>query len=74
MNHKESLNKKNMTSDNIKKVQILAELDNGEHILAVSDNSILIKFIVEFCQFIKIDEAKVDTFDIKDIIEKGDKK
>ena len=63
-----------MTSDNIKKVQILAELDNGEHILAVSDNSILIKFIVEFCQFIKIDEAKVDTFDIKDIIEKGDKK
>ena len=63
-----------MTSDNIKKVQILAELDNGEHILTVSDNSILIKFIVEFCQFIKIDEAKVDTFDIKDIIEKGDEK
>lgn len=63
-----------MTSDNIKKVQILAELDNGEHILAVSDNSALIRFIVEFCQFIKIDEAKVDTFDIKDIIEKGNKK
>ena len=63
-----------MTSNNIKKVQILAELDNGEHILAVSDNSILIKFIVEFCKFFKIDEAKVDTFDIKDIIEKEDEK
>lgn len=63
-----------MTSDNIKKVQILAEFDNGEYALAVSDNSILIRFIVEFCKFFKIDKAKIDTFDIKDIIEKGDEK
>lgn len=63
-----------MTSENIKKVQILVEFDNGEYALAVSDNSILIRFIVEFCKFFKIDKAKVDTFDIKDIIEKGDEK
>lgn len=60
-----------MTSKNVKKVQILAELDNGEHILAVSDNSALIRFIVEFCQFIKIDKSAVGNVDVKEITKGG---
>jgi hypothetical protein len=62
-----------MTSANIKKVQILAELDNGEYVLTSSDNSILIRFIVELCQFIKVDENVIANMNIKDIIKKEKK-
>lgn len=56
-----------MTNKNIKKVQILAELDNGEFVLAVSDNSILIRVIVELCKFIKIDKSAVGNVGVKEI-------
>ncbi len=58
-----------MTSDNIKKVQILVEFDNGEYALAVSDNSILLRMIVELCKFFKVDKSAVGTVNIKDITE-----
>lgn len=60
-----------MTSKNVKKVQILAELDNGEFVLAVSDNSILIRVIVELCKFIKIDKSAVGNVDVKEITKGG---
>lgn len=60
-----------MTSKNIKKVQILAELDNGEFVLAVSDSPILIRVIIEFCRFIKIDKSAVGNVDVKEITKGG---
>ena len=62
-----------MTSDNIKKVQILAELDNGEYVFTSSDNLLLIRIIVELCKFIKVDESAIYNMNVKDII-KRDKK
>lgn len=62
-----------MTSENIKKVQILAELDNGEYVFTSSDNLLLIRIIVELCKFIKVDESAIYNMNVKDII-KRDKK
>lgn len=61
-----------MTSKNVKKVQILAELDNGEFLMAVSDSILLINFIVEFCKFIKIDKSAVGEVDVKEITKGGE--
>ena len=52
-------------------MQILAELDNGEFVLAVSDNSILIRFIVELCEFIRVDKSAVGNVDVKKIMKGG---
>lgn len=52
-------------------MQILAELDNGEFLMAVSDSIILINFIVEFCKFIKIDKSAVGNVDVKKITKGG---
>ena len=60
-----------MTSKNVKKVQVLAELDNGEFVLAVSDNSILIRVIIELCKFIKLDKSAVGEVDVKKIMKGG---
>ena len=61
-----------MANNSIKKVQILAELDNGEFVFAMSDNFILIKFIVEFCKFIKVDKSAMSNIDVKEITKGGE--
>lgn len=43
-----------MTSDDIKNVQIIATCRDGKHILAVSDDEILIRCITEWCQFVRL--------------------
>ena len=40
-----------MTSDDIQSVQIIATCKDGQHIMAVSDDKILIRCIAEWCQF-----------------------
>ena len=60
-----------MTSDNIKKVQIIAEVDDGTHIIALSDNRALIAVIISLCQFQRIDEKHIDEIPLEEIIEKG---
>ena len=62
-----------MTSDNIKKVQIIAEMDDGTHIIALSDNRMLIDVIVSLCQFQRIDETQIGQVPLAEIIEKGGK-
>lgn len=60
-----------MTSDDIKNLQIIAEMDDGTHIIALSDNRMLIDVIASFCQFQHIDEKHIDEIPLEEIIEKG---
>ena len=60
---------KSITSDNIKKVQIIATIDDGSHILAVSDDKILIRCIAEWCQFMKLKEELFEQCSLKELIE-----
>ncbi len=62
-----------MANNSIKKVQILAELDNGEFVLAVSENPILTRVIIELCQFIRVDKSAVGNVDVKKITKGGEK-
>ena len=47
-----------MTSDDIQSVQIIATCKDGQHIMAVSDDKILIRCIAEWCQFMRLKEEK----------------
>ena len=60
-----------MTNNDIKKIQIIAELNDGTHIIALSDNRMLIDVIVSLCQFQRIDEEQVCEVPLEEIIEKG---
>ena len=63
-----------MTSDDIKNLQIIAELDDGTHIIALSDDRALIAVIVSMCQFSRIDKTQVSKIPLAEIIEKGGEK
>lgn len=58
-----------LTSDNVKKVQILATLDNEQHIMAVSEDKLLIKLIVQECKFVKLKDGAVGECSIKNLID-----
>ena len=60
-----------MTNKDIKSVQIIAELNDGTHIIALSDNRMLIDVIVSMCQFQRIDEKQIGEIPLEEIIEKG---
>lgn len=60
-----------MTNNDIKKIQIIAELNDGTHIIALSDNRMLIDVIVSLCQFHRIDETQISQVPLAEIIEKG---
>ena len=60
-----------MTNNDIKKIQIIAELNDGTHIIALSDNRILIDVIVSICQFHRIDETQIGEISLEGIIMKG---
>lgn len=62
-----------MTNKDIKSVQIIAEMDDGTHIIALSDDRALIAVIVSMCQFSRIDETQVSKIPLEEIIEKGGK-
>ena len=58
-----------MTSDDIKSVQIIATTKDGKHIIAVSDDKILIRCIAEWCKFIKLKEDVFEQCSLKEIME-----
>ena len=60
-----------MTNKDIKSVQIIAELNDGTHIIALSDNRMLIDVIVSMCQFQRIDEKQIGEIPLEEIFEKG---
>ena len=56
-----------LTSRNIEKIQITATLDNGSHIMAVSDNKALIDIIVKTCKFVKLNDDIFEQCSLKEI-------
>lgn len=57
-----------MTNNDIKKIQIIAELNDGTHIIALSDNRMLIDVIVSLCQFQRIDDKKIRQVPLEEIL------
>lgn len=57
-----------MTNDDITKVQIIAECKDGQHLISVSEDKILIRCIVEWCKFMKIKEELFEQCSLKELI------
>lgn len=58
-----------MTSNDIKSVQIIATLKDGNHILAVSDEKSLIWHIVSCCKFAKLKNELFEQYSLKELRE-----
>ena len=58
-----------MTSDDIQSVQIIATCKDGQHIIALSDDKILIRCIVEWCKFAKLKNELFEQCSLKEIID-----
>jgi hypothetical protein len=57
-----------MTSDDIQSVQIIATTKDGKHIMAVSDDKILIRCIAEWCKFVKLKDELFEQCSLKELI------
>ena len=57
-----------LTSRNIEKIQIIATIDDGSHILAVSDYKPLIDMVVGTCQFVKLKDDIFEQCSLKEMI------
>lgn len=58
----------NMTTNDIEKVEILLCFKNGERALGVTDDKILLNFIAQYVKFIQLDEEKMGTVSLSEII------
>ena len=57
-----------MTTDDIEKAEILLCFKDGERALGVTDDEFLLKCIVQYVKFIQLDEEKIDTIPLSEII------
>lgn len=57
-----------MTTDNVKSIQILISCKNGEKLIGVTDDQILINIIAGFVKFVQVDENKFDSIALKEIM------
>ena len=57
-----------MTKNDIEKAEILLCFKNGERALGVTDEKVLLNFISQYVKFIQIEEEKVGTIPLSDII------
>ena len=60
----------NMTTNDIEKAEILLCCKDGEKLLGVTDDKILLNFIAQYVKFIQIDEDKTETIKLCEIIKK----
>lgn len=58
-----------LTAADIQSVQIIATLKDGKHIIAISDNYVLINMIASFCQFVKLKDELFEQCSLKEIME-----
>ena len=56
-----------MTTNDIEKAEILLCFKNGERALGVTDDRVLLNFIVQYVKFIQIDEEKVETISLSEV-------
>ena len=59
-----------MTTNDIEKAEILICCKNGEKLLGVTDDRILLNFIAQYVKFIQIDEKKTGTIQLSEIVKK----
>lgn len=57
-----------MTTNDIEKAEILLCFKNGERALGVTDDKILLNFIAQYVKFIQLDEEKMGTVSLSEII------
>ena len=57
-----------MTTNDIEKAEILLCFKDGERALGVTDDKILLNFIAQFVKFIQLDEEKMGTVSLSEII------
>lgn len=57
-----------MTTNDIEKAEILLCCNNGEKLLGTTDSKILLAFIAQYVKFIQIDEEKIGTVSLSEII------
>lgn len=61
--------KNQLTENDIKNVQITATLENGEHLIAVSEDRMLIRCIVAYCKFAKLKDELFAQCSLKELVE-----
>ena len=57
-----------MITNDIEKAPILLCCKNGEKFLGVIDDKFLLNLIAKYVQFVEIDETKVETISLSEII------
>lgn len=59
-----------MTTNDIEKAEILLCCKNGDKLLGISDDKILLGFIAGYVKFIQVDEKKTGEISLSEIIKK----
>ena len=59
--------KSNLTSNDIEKAQILLSSNDGQYLLGVCDDPIVIKMIVAYCKFVPVDPGLIEQIPITDL-------
>ena len=59
-----------MTTNDIEKAEILICCKNGEKLLGMTDDKILLNFIAQYVKFVQIDAEKTGTIPLCEIIKK----
>ena len=62
-----------MTTNDIDKAEILLCCKNGEKLLGVADDKILLNFIAQYVKLVQIDEEKTGTIPLHEIIKNQQK-
>lgn len=58
-----------MTSNDIKQLQIIATTKDGQHCLAITDDTILIQFVASICKFRMLKDDMFEQVSLKEILE-----
>ena len=59
-----------MTTNDIEKAEKLICCKNGEKLLGVTDDRILLNFIAQYVKFVQIDDEKTETIPLCEIIKR----
>lgn len=59
-----------MTTNDIEKAEILICCKNGDKLLGITDDRILLNFIAQYVKFVQIDEEKTGIIPLCEIIKK----
>ena len=57
-----------MTVNDIKDVQILVNLKDGQKLFGVTDDPFVLLIIASYVKFMKVDETKFESIPLKDIL------